>query len=365
MPSAVRGQPHHDERPWPCVAEFAAVGSWPGCRLAASPTPSPAALPFLGRMHHADCAHVAGGAEPHDGKARNWRLGGGIGRAAPAHRPAHRPDLEAAGNDDGDFPHVGVGDNLDVPGIELGLAQINRHRAHTCVDLGEAAQVAVAGGRGTGWPTLVTLAAVRRRTAFRISAATMIDSASAVQMSHCLTSSVVVFRLVWNGRRTVDMTSRKKDNPVVMMNVRSEKVSRENADCRSSFASIEKNRLSSENVTTPMVRAMVSVCSCSAQLITLSVPVTITSPTETSQMMSPWLRIGCLGGRGGRSISPAAGLLYPSPMDWIVTVVKATHKICSGRSGSPSAMLKMLAPRKEMMKPNMHPISNRMYRLRL
>ena len=52
-------------------------------------------------------------------------------------------------------------------------------------------------------------------------------------------------------------------------------------------------------------------------------------------------------------------------MDWIVTVVKATHKICSGRSGSPSATLKMLAPRKEMMKPNMHPNSNRMYRVRL
>ena len=101
-------------------------------------------------------------------------------------------------------------------------------------------QVAAAAGGGTDWSAVVTLAAVRRRTAFRISAATMIDRATAVQMSHCLTSSVVVFRIIWNGRRTVDMTSRKKDNPVVMMNVRSEKVSRENADCRSSFASIEK-----------------------------------------------------------------------------------------------------------------------------
>ena len=146
----------------------------------------------------------------------------------------------------------------------------------------EGQRVAVAAGRETDWPTVVASGAVRRRTAFRISAATMIDSATAVQMSHCLTSSVVVFRIIWNGRRTVDMTSRKKDNPVVMMNVRSEKVSRENADCRSSFASIEKNRLSSENVTTPMVRAMVSVCSCSAQLITLSVQVAITSPAETS-----------------------------------------------------------------------------------
>ena len=91
-------------------------------------------------MHHADCAHVAGGAEPHDGKARNWRLEGGIDRAAPA----HRSDLEATGNDDGDCSHVGVDDNLDVPVIELGLAQINRHGAHTCVDLGETAHLPAA-----------------------------------------------------------------------------------------------------------------------------------------------------------------------------------------------------------------------------
>ena len=91
-------------------------------------------------MHHADCAHVAGGAEPHDGKARNWRLEGGIDRAAPAHRSY----LEAAGNDDGDCPHVGVDDNLDVPVIEFGLAQVNRHGAHTCVDLGETAHLPAA-----------------------------------------------------------------------------------------------------------------------------------------------------------------------------------------------------------------------------
>ena len=156
------------------------------------------------------------------------------------------------------------------------------------------------------------------------------------------------------------MTKRRKDSPVVMMNVWSEKVSGENADCRSSFASIEKNRLSSENVTAPMVRVMASACSCSAQLVTLSVHAAITSPAVASQAMSPRLRIGWPGGRGGRSMSPAAGLLFPGPMDWIVAVVKATHKICSGKSGSPSAMLKMLAARKEMMKPNMQPISNRM-----
>ena len=95
---------------------------------------------FLGRMHHADCAHVAGGAEPHDGKARNWRLEGGTGHAAPA----HRPDLEATGNDDGDCSHMGMDDNLDVPVIELGLAQINRHGAHTCDDLGETAHLPAA-----------------------------------------------------------------------------------------------------------------------------------------------------------------------------------------------------------------------------
>jgi hypothetical protein len=115
-----------------------------------------------------------------------------------------------------------------------------------------------------------------------------------------------------------------------------------------------------------MVRAMLSgCCCCSAQLITLSVPVAITSPAQTSQTRCPRLRIGCVGGRGGRSMSPPAGLLYPSPMDWMVTVVKATHRICNGSSGSPWAMLKMLAPRKAKMKPNMHPISNRMYRARL
>lgn len=52
-------------------------------------------------MHDADCAHVAG-AEAHDGKARNQRLDGAIDRAAPA----DRPDLEAAGNNDSDFPNV-------------------------------------------------------------------------------------------------------------------------------------------------------------------------------------------------------------------------------------------------------------------
>ena len=65
--------------------------------------------------------------------------------------------------------------------------------------------------------------------------------------------------------------------------------------------------------------------------------------------MSPRVRIGRLGGSGGRSISPAAGLLYPSPTDWMDSMVKLTHSVCSGRSGMPSAMLKMLAPRNVAM----------------
>ena len=39
---------------------------------------------------------------------------------------------------------MGMDDNLDVPVIELGLAQINRHGAHTCVDLGETAHLPAA-----------------------------------------------------------------------------------------------------------------------------------------------------------------------------------------------------------------------------
>ena len=63
----------------------------------------------------------------------------------------------------------------------------------------------------------------RRRAALRISAAATIDRATAVQISHCGTSSLVVFITVWNMPRTVDRSSRRKDAPVVMANVLSEK----------------------------------------------------------------------------------------------------------------------------------------------
>ena len=93
----------------------------------------------------------------------------------------------------------------------------------------------------------------RRSTALRISAATTIDRATTVQISHCRTSSLTVFSTVWKMLRTVDRTSRTNDPLVVMTNVLSEKVSRENAESRSSLDSIEKNRMNSANVTMPMV----------------------------------------------------------------------------------------------------------------
>ena len=155
----------------------------------------------------------------------------------------------------------------------------------------------------------MAFAAVCRSTALRISAATTIDRATAVQISHCRTSSLTVFSTVWKMLRTVDRISRTKDPLVVMTNVLSEKVSRENAESRSSLDSMEKNRMNSANVTMPMVRAMASPCAWSAQLITLRVPIAISRPAKASQAMSARVRIGRLGGSGGRSISPAAGLL--------------------------------------------------------
>src|ERR1700733_14780708 len=90
----------------------------------------------------------------------------------------------------------------------------------------------------------------------------------------------------------VAKTVRSRDSPAIRRNVRSENVLSENADSRSSFASMEKNRLSSENPTMPIVRATVSVCACCAQLTRLSVQTAITRPAETSQMRKARLAVG-------------------------------------------------------------------------
>ena len=103
-------------------------------------------------------------------------------------------------------------------------------------------------------------------------------------------------------------------------------------------------------MTMAMVRAMASPCTwSSAQLITLRVPIAISRPAKASQAMSPRVRIGRPGGSGGRFISPAAGLPYPSPTDCRDKVVKLTHSACSGRSGVPPARLKRLAPKNVAM----------------
>ena len=49
---------------------------------------------------------------------------------------------------------------------------------------------------------------VCRSISLRISAATTIDKATAVQISHCRTSSLTVFITVWKMPRTVDRISR-------------------------------------------------------------------------------------------------------------------------------------------------------------
>ena len=111
-----------------------------GVSSSASPTPSPAALLRRLRMHHADDAHVGGCAEAHHGKARNWRPEGAIDGAAPP----DLSDVETPRSDDGDRPHGGVDDDLDLPVIELSFVQINGHGAHARVDLGKAAHLPAA-----------------------------------------------------------------------------------------------------------------------------------------------------------------------------------------------------------------------------
>src|SRR5260370_25153648 len=115
--------------------------------------------------------------------------------------------------------------------------------------------------------------------------------------------------------RTVDRISRTKDPLLVITNVLSENVSRENAESRSSLDSMEKRRRNSAKVTMPMVRATASPCVWSAQLITLRVPIAISRPAKASQTRSARVRIGRLGGSGGRSIRPAGGVVLTGPSD--------------------------------------------------
>jgi len=74
-------------------------------------------------MHDTDCAHVGGGAETHDRKARNRRLDGGLDGAVPA----HQSDVEAAGSDHGDCPHAGVDDDPAVTNTNPVGVRLSHH----------------------------------------------------------------------------------------------------------------------------------------------------------------------------------------------------------------------------------------------
>jgi hypothetical protein len=127
-------------RPCAFTAASQPAGSGSGCCLPASPAPSPAALPSVFRVRQADCPHVAGRAEPHHGKARNWLLEG----AGDSRAPPHLPDVETPGSDDRDRSHVDADDDLDIPVIEFGFGQINGHVSQARVDLGETAHLPAA-----------------------------------------------------------------------------------------------------------------------------------------------------------------------------------------------------------------------------
>src|SRR5262249_51785440 len=95
---------------------------------------------------------------------------------------------------------------------------------------------------GAGCAASTVSAVARRRIAFRTSDTTMIDSATAMQTSHCRRARLVVDRNFWNGPMTVARMSVSTDTPVATLKVLSEKVSRPNTVWRSSLVAIEKNK---------------------------------------------------------------------------------------------------------------------------
>src|ERR1035437_8477875 len=90
-------------------------GSGSGGGFTAPPEPSPTGRRFLLWMTQADCADVAGCAEPHHGKARNWLLKGATDSAAgPDLSNIHTPR-----SNNRDLSHVYLNDDLDIPVVEL------------------------------------------------------------------------------------------------------------------------------------------------------------------------------------------------------------------------------------------------------
>jgi hypothetical protein len=62
---------------------------------------------------------------------------------------------------------------------------------------------------------------------------------------------------------------------------------------------------------------------------------------------------------------PGVGASKPSPMASSTSTAKLIQRICSGRSGVPSAMVKIPAPTNVRMKPASMIIWTRMYFIRL
>ena len=85
-------------------------------------------------MHQADCADVAGRAEPHRGEARDWLLEVATDSAAGP----DLSDVQTPRSNDRDLSHVYLNDDLDFPVVELRFGQVNHHGAHAR-DLGETA----------------------------------------------------------------------------------------------------------------------------------------------------------------------------------------------------------------------------------
>ena len=173
------------------------------------------------------------------------------------------------------------------------------------------------------------MASVCRSTALRISAATTIDRATAVQISHCRTSSLTVFSTVWKMlRAAVDRIGGRR--PAGRHHERlSESESRlsRTPSPRSSFNSIREEQENSANVTMPIVRATSSPApGPPAHHGEGADPHRIGQGERQTTSRAVPDRAGSDGG-GGRSISPAAGLLLADPTDSMDGIVMLTHDV--------------------------------------
>jgi undecaprenyl-diphosphatase len=98
-------------------------------------------------------------------------------------------------------------------------------------------------------------ASCRRRRNLRASAATTIEQATTMQISHWWSVRLVVSRIRLNTPSSVPNTIAAADIPVAIRKLRSSRMSRLKTERRSSRHSSEKNTLAIANVVKPIVRA--------------------------------------------------------------------------------------------------------------